>query len=247
MLRFLTVASCALALAACVDDNADSGLTILRNIAPASGCAVAADSTAFVPSGTIQADAIRGYYFTPVARNDLSVINGENESQKVIFVEGAHITIDFADPDLFTKDEQAMMQTDGLTRFAAPASGGIDPDGGVATFGFEIVPTQLLALIAARLPEPTADNVFPATVLNVGVKMYGRRAGDTIESNLFRYPVSVCDGCILSVVGSCTSLPDGFMGAPGGACNVLQDGALECCTNASGGLVCPAVKPTTQS
>jgi hypothetical protein len=247
MFRTLTIVTFALALAACVDDNADSGLTLLRNIAPAAGCVVSPDSTDFLPSGTIQADAQRGYFFTPVARNDLAVVQGESETNKLIFIAGAHVTIDFFDPDFFTKDEQATLDADGVTRFAVPSSGAIDPDGGTATFGFEIVPTELLAMIAAKLPAPSPGDPFPSTLLNVSVQLYGTRAGSSTESNVFHYPVEVCDGCIVHDAGPCAALPDGFTASPGGACNVLQDTQLDCCTDDAGNQVCPAAAPSTQS
>jgi hypothetical protein len=242
MFRTLATASFALALAACVENNADSGLVILRNIAPATGCTLDAESSEFLASGVIDTASTRGYFFTPVARNDLTTTAGENETQKTIFVEGAHVTIDFFDTDLFTKDEVATFATDGLTRFAVPSSGGIDPNGGLATFGFEIVPAELIALIAPKLPAGTS------TVLRVGVQIFGTRAGSSTESNLFRYPVEVCNGCVVHDVGVCESLPADFTASPGGACNPLQDVVLDCCTPMAGGdPVCPAVMPGTQT
>ncbi len=97
---------------ACVDNNADSGLVILRNIAPELGCAVDPTSSTVRTSGILEDDATTGYVFTPVVRNDLVTFDGENVTAKSIFVTGARVTIDFYDPTLFTEAEQA---TTGVT------------------------------------------------------------------------------------------------------------------------------------
>jgi hypothetical protein len=53
--------------------------------------------------------------------------------------------------------------------------------------------------------------------------------------------VAVCNDCVVNVVGSCVLTPKAFVPRRGNPCNPYQDGALDCCTNESGGLVCPAV------
>jgi len=233
MSRPLITTIAALALTACVDNNADSGLTILRNLAPATGCEITADSTSFRGSGLIDTGASSGYLFTPVARNDLLIADGESATARTIFVEGAHVTVGFFDDKLFTAAERDTFTTDGVTRFAIPTSGALDPGGGTATFNFEIVPVELLEAIGAKLP------VGGSTLLNVSVQIYGSRTGSTVESNVFKYPVEVCKDCLKRNLGACATLPSNFEADPGGACNLLQDGALDCCMN--GAIeVCPA-------
>ena len=224
---------------ACVENNADSGMVILKNIAPEDGCAVSPESTTFRGSGTIQADSRAGYLFTPLVRNDLATVEGENTTAKTIFVTGAKMTIAFYDPDLFTAAEQTQFQTDGLTRFLVPTSGTIDPDGGQSTFHLEIVPPELLTAIRAKLTAAA-----PHTGLDVSVQMQGTRSGDSLASNTFRYPVTVCLDCAVQLVGDCASLPSSGTYRAGGACNPVQDGVVDCCTDSTGGLVCPAVPAT---
>ncbi|MBL8624657.1 MAG: hypothetical protein JNK64_25335 [Myxococcales bacterium] len=227
---------------ACVDNNADSGLVILRNVAPELGCNVDPGSSSVRTSGIIEDDAVTGYVFTPVVRNDLVTVEGENITAKSIFVSGARVTIDFYDPDLFTAAEQTTFDTDGLTKFVVPSSGAIDPDGGLQTFHLEIVPTELIAKIAPKLAAMTTD-ATPSTVLDVRVQFFGTRAGDDVSSNTFRYPVTVCHGCLTNVLGACDMLPDGEPRA-GGACSPDQDGVIDCCLAADSSLVCPAIAPT---
>ncbi len=228
---------------ACVDNNADSGLVILRNIAPELGCAVDPTSSTVRTSGILEDDAAFGYVFTPVVRNDLVTVEGENVTAKSIFVTGARVTIDFYDPTLFTEAEQATFDTDGLTKFIVPTSGAIDPDGGVQTFHLEIVPTELLAKIAPKLAAMTTDPT-PETVLDVRVQFFGTRSGDDVSSNTFRYPVTVCHDCLTNVLGPCAALPTDVEIRDGGACGPDQDGVIDCCLAADlTTRVCPAVPP----
>ena len=133
---------------ACVDNNADSGLVILRNVAPELGCNVDPGSSSVRTSGIIEDDAVTGYVFTPVVRNDLVTVEGENITAKSIFVSGARVTIDFYDPDLFTAAEQTTFDTDGLTKFVVPSSGS-SPTRAAALTGPMPVTESRIAVFAA--------------------------------------------------------------------------------------------------
>ncbi len=224
------------ALAACVDNNADSGMVILRNVAPEEGCVVATDSDVFQSSGKIQVDAAFGYVFTPLVRNDMTTVEGQNPTNKTIFLESADVTIDFFDTELFTEAELTQLETDGLTRFRTPTSGSIEPNGGLVTIQSVIVPTELLDVIAPKL---TA--AVDRTTLDVRVQVRGTQAGSSVTSNTFRYPVLVCADCLVAVVGACDAIDPDATYQQGGACNRYQDGLLDCCTAADGSLRCPAV------
>ena len=228
---------------ACVDNNADSGLVILRNVAPGLGCIADPGSAEVRTSGIIEDDAVGGYVFTPVVRNDIVAFEGENLTAKSIFIGGARVTIDFSDPDLFTAAEQATFDTDGLTKFVVPSSGAIDPNGGMQTFHLEIVPPELLALIAPKLAAMTTDP-SPSTMLDVRVQFFGTRAGSDVSSNTFRYPVQVCHGCLTNALGPCDTLSSSIEARVGGVCGPDQDGVVDCCLAADSSLVCPAVAPT---
>lgn len=228
---------------ACVDNNADSGLVILRNVAPEMGCVVDPSSTAVRTSGIIEADSPVGYVFTPVVRNDLVTFEGENITAKSIFVTGARVTIDFYDAALFTAAEQTQFDADGLTKFMVPSSGAIDPDGGLQSYQLEIVPPELLAKIAPKLVASAADPA-PSTMLDVRVQFVGTRTGSSVSSNTFRYPVEVCLDCLTTMLGACAAVPTDAEIHTGGACGLHQDGPLDCCTDAAGAPVCPAVSTT---
>jgi len=227
-------------LVGCVQNGADAPMRIVGNVAPGEGCAVDSSSTTFNDDGVIEVASTYGYIFTPSVVNDITVIEGEAEAPKIIYVEGARVEIDFYDTVTF---DPASFEPD-LLKFQVPTSGIIDPGGGLNAFSFEIVPPELLAAIDAVLPPPVDGQPPPRTTLDVRVQMFGTKGGGDVESQVFRYPVEVCDGCLVSNVGACADLPSGFTASTGGACNVLQDGVLDCCTNASGIAVCPAVAPS---
>lgn len=230
--------SASLAASACVDGGSDASMVILRNLAPGDGCVLDPSSDVAFTNGVIQIDSSAGYLFTPLVRNDLVTVEGEIVTRKTIFVEGARVTIDFYDTTLFTADEIATFQAEGLTRFQAPTSSSISPNGGTHSFNFEIVPPELLAELDAKLPLDARS-----TVLNVSVQMVGYINGDEITSNVFRYPVEVCRDCLVTNVGACAGIDPGVDYPTGGACNPVQDGTLACCTATDGSLVCPATPP----
>lgn len=240
MSRPLLALTLPLALAACVADNADSALVILRNVDPTTGCVADPSSEVARTAGTIQTNATFGYVLTPVVRNDLVTVEGESPTRKSVFLEGARVTIAFYDAELFTAAELDTLETDGLTRFMAPTSGALEPNGSTQTFQLEVVPRELLAAIDAKLP---TDVVAPSTLIDVQIEMYGQLAGSEIRSNKFHYPVTVCRDCLISSVGLCSAIDPGTEYRTGGACNTLQDGIVDCCTDADGLLVCPATAP----
>jgi hypothetical protein len=215
----------ALTVGACVDDNADSGMVVLKAVAPDEGCTFSADADRLLTSGHIDAAADRGYLIAPLIRNDLTTVTGEAKTPKTIFVTGAQVVVKFYDDDLFSADERAMMTADGLTRYLTPFSGSVDPNGGTVVLPFEAVPTDLLAKVGERL----TDRDRFSTVLDAQIQIVGRRGGGDVESNLFRFPIEVCADCERFVIGDCATLSDTAVIRTGGACQPSQDGQVDCC------------------
>lgn len=234
----LFLVAAGLGMAACVDDG-DATVLIIQNQAPDAECVVAGSPTeSFVSAGVIDASSNRGYVFTPVVQNFATAIEGQ-EQLRIAFVEGARVEIAFVeDPELFTATELAAFRTEGLTRFSVPMSGPIDP-GATSSFKFEIVPPELLAEIAPLL-DPN-DLASDSTLLQVSVRLYGSLSGGGFETQVFRYPVDVCLGCLSNDLGACSSLSTDFTPTnTGGSCNAAQDEPVDCCVNGAT-LVCPAV------
>lgn len=72
--------------------------------------------------------------------------------------------------------------------------------------------------------------------------MFGEIDSSSISSPVFDYPVRLCDGCLVSVPWTCTTVPMGAMPATGGECYPFQDRPIDCCDNGAE-LVCPAPVP----
>lgn len=221
--------------AGCVNNEADAPMRIMRNIAPGEGCVVDPSSGAFFDDGIIDSQSRIGYVFTPEVRNDLTLIDGESSVPKIIFIEGANVDITFYDTELFPRSDFSPE----LLSFVTPTSGSIEPAGGTAGFSFEIVPAALLEEMTPTLEAQPPGHV---TTLDVSVQMFGTKGGGNVESNIFRYPVQVCYGCMVELLGPCDLLDPSFVGSDGGECNMLQDQILQCCDGASG-QVCPARAP----
>jgi hypothetical protein len=59
----------------------------------------------------------------------------------------------------------------------------------------------------------------------------------SVESDSFRFPIRVCDGCMTETVGMCPLQGGGV--SLGNPCNIAQDGFVTCCSTGAG-LSCPA-------
>jgi hypothetical protein len=216
--------------AGCVGSG-DETVVILQDQAPQAGCVVAAGiGSTFIGSGLIDTASAQGYVFTPIAQN-FATATAENEHQHIAFVTGADVDISFADDTLTSKYAK-----DGVTRFEVPYAAMIAP-GGTASMAFEIVPHSLINQLGAELSAPS-DRVL----LLVDVQLVGTLNNGDFNSQTFRFPVEVCSGCLAQSVGACSSLSTSFMPVnEGGNCNPLQDAPVDCCSNDTGGFVCPAV------
>jgi len=224
MLALVGVAG--LGAGACVDTGADSGMRILGNVAPGDGCVVDGASTTFQDDGVIEPTSGFGYVFTPAVVNELQIVGDESTGPKTIYITHARVDIAFYDPAFEGVGADAS-----LLHFRVPVAGVIEPGGGKSGFSFEIVPPELLWAIDDQLPARGVNDPPQRTTLDVRIQMVGTRGGGETESNVFRYPVDVCDGCVYVDQGACKDVEPDFQARTGGACNVLQDGFVDCWVN----------------
>lgn len=224
------------AAAACVESG-DEPVVILQNQLPGEGCVVEGSvSETYLGAGTIEVGSPTGYQFTPVAKNFRSEeLTG---GFSIAFVSGVEVDLSFEDPTLFDAASQVELRNSGLTEFVVPYAAMIDA-GGTTSFIVEILPPELLELMAETPQLADADS---STVVYADVRLVGNLGGDDFQSNTFRYPVQVCNGCLARNLGPCDQLPDVEL-ATGGVCNPLQDFAVDCCES-GGSLLCPAVPAT---
>jgi hypothetical protein len=230
-------AAAILGLVACVGDG-DATILILQNQAPSEGCVIpATPSDSYIGAGRIDVSlgVDEGYLLTPVAVNQAETVDG-NTIDRTAFVEGIQVDLEFPnDPDL-----ESEFAGDNLIRFEIPYSAPISPGGGTTSFIAEIVPDQLLEELVDDVPDDGDSILIIAHVRLVG--QLGDGGG--FESASFQFPVEVCNGCLIRDLGSCGAIPTDYTIATGGACNIVQDFALDCCTSVGGDTFCPAVRET---
>jgi hypothetical protein len=227
MLRALFALIPAFALGACADGG-DEGMDILNNTTVQTGttCTLTGlTGQAFTSQGVISAASPTGYLATPLIESRITALMGQ-ESQKTIQLQGAtvHLSLPPGNTAAITLDP-------GEAAFMAPFSGDLPPSGTV-NVGFTLVPESVIAKVRAL---GTTSSV--SVVVQANVQIFGQLAGSRINGTSWSYPVTVCNDCVVSVTGPCPATGTIRTGNP---CNIFQDGAVDCCTSASGGLVCPA-------
>ncbi|MBL4635609.1 MAG: hypothetical protein JKY56_17245 [Kofleriaceae bacterium] len=219
-------------LMGCVD-AADS-IVILNNQVPEAGCILKAGTNEpFFSRGQIDVvdlSQTNGYLFTPVILNRAV---GNDSSDSLFFAEGANVDLEFI-PDFFSEDELAQLKADGNSRFLQEFSGSVAAEG-TGTFDFEIIPRTMLSAIAAKLQPGDSTRVLAK------VEIVGKIGGGGVSSQLFSYPVDVCNGCLANNLGTCDQVPLDLEIRAGGSCQPLQDGVADCCTRTDGVLICPAI------
>ena len=113
-------------------------------------------------------------------------------------------------------------------------SGSLPPQGTV-NVGFEVLsPANLRDIVSRSGANLTTQNL--QAQITAEVTITGKLGGDTIKALPFTYPINVCTDCVVNNHGAC---PLTGMVSSGNACNVFQDGVVDCCTDASGNLICP--------
>jgi len=228
----------AVATAASCASQGDEVLLLLRNQLPGTGCLISAsENDPFVSQGTIDTAAAgsgRGYVMTPLVANTTTT-DRATELQRTIIIQGADIDLSFPDTALFDATELQRLRSSALTRFRVRFAGSVKPNGGTASFGFEVVPAELIREIATKLGTGAVDR----TLVMVQAVVFGEMGGGRVESQKFSYPVTVCRGCLVGSLGACASLPSGTDANQGGACNPFQDEPVDCCELGTA-LRCPA-------
>jgi len=231
-LQFILCSAFLVPLSGCVD--AGDPVVILRNLAPGEDCVTVPEQTAdFISRGIIDVTNVgtsSGYLFTPLIQN--LAVASENRSS-LFFVSGANVDLGFLD-GLFDATEIAQFKAEGNSRFVQEFSGSVEP-GGLGTFVFEIIPRGMLMAISDKLALGESTRVLAK------VELAGELNGGNTSSQIFTYPVDVCKGCLANDLGSCDQVSLTTEVRPGGMCQPLQDGIVDCCTRGED-LLCPAPK-----
>jgi hypothetical protein len=235
--------------ASCTDTN--STIYILRNQVLTNGCDIPAGTgTDFISFGELDVtDPIPGtnllnpgYILAAAVQNgttaDITLPNAH-----IFFAEGADVELRGNGSDASSSTLTALAVR-GLDKRTQYFSGSIAP-GGTGGFGIFIIDADQTAALGDVLGSQPVQ-------LIARTKVFGTIDGSDVTADPFDYPVTVCKGCLVNVIGPCSALTAGSTTtfSEGGMCNKIQDASLDCCTldasDTSGdGLECPPIPPTT--
>ena len=222
-----------LVVVACVGTG-DEGMVVLNNAAVGDSCVLTSNPDgAQRGHGTIFSQSPEPYIFTPVIQSRITPVEGGDDSSRTIQLRGADVKLTLK--ALTLQDIAGNFTTTNPDREFAPFSllfSGSLPPAGYASAFVNIIPPGVLREIDAM----SGENRMDAEVL-AEVVIKGELGEDAIETEPYFYPVNVCNRCVINIVGACP-----MMGTPrpGNACNPFQDGAVDCCEEVTGLVLCPA-------
>lgn len=241
MLRHAALIS-ALVLVGCADTG-DEGMIVLNNTAVSGSCDLTGDpSQPFVSHGEIYALSNKGYTLTPliqsrVTSGDQTGGTAPDPIQKTIFLRSADISLSLEAVSIETggafTDTQPKVN---VGQFQVLFSGSLPPSGSV-NVGFEVITPSILRDIVTRSGANLTTSNLRAEVLAT-VTINGTLNGDNISALPFNYPISVCNDCVVIEHGTCP-ITDVTTIQQGNACNLYQDGQVDCCRDSTGKLICP--------
>lgn len=228
--------------AGCVDDSSDGGIFVTKAVTPGDACSLSStEGEPFLPHGVFSVHSTSGYQLFPQMRSRITATDDQID-QRTIILAGARVEIEITDDELAGQLDLQKLKDDGVTRFQSRFTAPLPPNGGIVDGAIEVITPELIDAIAAVHPDlrSTAEDapVF-RTELLANVVVFGNMAGDEVTSQKFTFPVTLCNDCVVNILGACP-LPSDITAREGNACNIYQDGSVDCCVEASGDLTCPA-------
>jgi hypothetical protein len=224
-------------LVACVDTG-DEGIYVRSNTAVGTSCSLSGSpDQASIGHGVINVFSTVPYVMTPLIQSRLIASETTTDDiSKTVQLRGADVRLTLKAVSI-ERDGQFVNTNPekAYPGFSVLFSGAIPPGGSANAF-VDIIPPSILRTIAADSGANLDTDSLNAEVL-AEVVIKGDLNGDAIESQPYFYPVTVCNDCVINVVGACP-----MTGTPrtGNACNLFQDGVVDCCQELDGGITCPA-------
>jgi hypothetical protein len=222
------VLSSGVAVFACSEDRA---FYIVQNQVPQKGCVIPADDTSSVyrAEGVLDVSLGSGYRLYPLLRNDLPVKKPQSSMSSaaepnLLRLLQFDVVLDLGGSGLSIPPE--------LTAFSRPTSGILFPGGDRKSSSVEIFPDALVSQI--KLPAGATPTVL-ARVTAVAES----GDGDRVESLPFDYPVTLCNGCLVSVLKTCPTAEE-LTTLDSNVCGRPQDGPLVCCPSSTKTVQCLA-------
>ena len=214
---------------------------VVQNQSPEAGCTVpTGTSGTYQGEGTLDirvpATSDAAYTLFPLLQNDLPAVGGGSAEPNRIALSGFEVEIAFVDGNAAAASLFASLATDstaaGLLHFQTAWSGSVAPGGGRTSAGTSAFPAET----AIRLRDSCAlvDHSYVRVTANVRAK--GSTQSGGVTSDVFKYPIRVCDGCLINSITAC---PSTTAVLTGGVCGPGQDAPVDCCTQGTS-LICPA-------
>jgi hypothetical protein len=224
----------------CVADGSDGGILVLKNVHADTNCMTSASETeTAVSSGNLDLLVPGGYLFIAQLKSRITAVAGQ-EDQRTIITRGANIDIGFPDSQLFTAAELADLKANHLTHFMQPFAASLAPNGGLVDAPFELISADLAARIAAKTDPTRSFSVQAVATFTV----VGDLSGQNVSSQAFTFPVTIGNKLTVNLVGTCPLAKGSGTPRAGYACNLGQDGIVDCCGTLGGPLTCPAIVST---
>ena len=220
-----------IALVACVSSG-DEGMYIVKNIAVTDSCVISASpDTPFRSKGLIHSDSTSSYFFTPLIQSRFTASTDGDDVSRTVQLRRADVKLTVKAYSVGLQTRQADMA---LPTFSSLFSGALPP-GGFVSVGFDIVtPSQMATIMSASGGNVETDEINAEVLAEITVR--GVVNDDDITSNAYVYPVTICNRCVFLDAGACPVASPRL----GNACNPYQDGVVDCCTETTGEVVCPA-------
>ncbi len=213
---------------------------VVQNQSPETGCTVPTGTGTYQGEGTLDirvpASSDAAYTLFPLLENDLPAAGGGGPEPNRIALSGFEVEIAFVDGNAAAAAMFASMATDstavGLLHFQTAWSGSVPPGGGRLSAGTSAFPAE--TAIRLRDSGALADHSYVRVTANVRAK--GSTQTGAVTSDVFKYPIRVCDGCLINSITTC---PATTAVLTGGLCGAGQDQPVDCCTQGTS-LICPA-------
>jgi hypothetical protein len=214
---------------------------IVQNQSPLAGCTVPTGTdAAYRGEGTLDirvpAASDAAYMLFPLIENDLPAAGSGGPEPNRVALSGFDVQIEFVDGNAAAAAAFASMAADsttaGLMHFQTPWSGSVAPGGGRTSAGTSAFPAET----AIRLRDSGALGDHSYAHVTANVRAHGSTQSGAITSDVFKFPIRVCDGCLINSITAC---PSTTAVLTGGVCGPGQDAPVDCCTQGSS-LICPA-------
>ena len=234
-------AACLLAIAVGGCGQPAGQFFVVQNQSPESGCTIPTGTAGtYQGEGTLDirvpASSDAAYTLFPLLENDLPAAGAGGPEPNRIALSGFEVEIVFVDGNAASAAAFAAIAADsstaGLMHFQTPWSGSVAPGGGRTSAGTSAFP----AGVAIRLRDSGALSDHSYARVTANVRAHGSTQSGGVTSDVFKYPIRVCDGCLINSITSC---PSTTAVLTGGACGPGQDAPVDCCTQGTA-LICPA-------